>query len=132
MSRIELNKIKRFKGYTEYYNLDKNTSKFGVVKLLMNDYQERHFGSMVTKRIINDILDGNWDKYYNLLPDVDWGSYDVENLSISVRLHNILNHFNIKTISEASSLTYEDTKTMKGFGVKNWEELQNQLMEVGV
>ena len=130
MNRKILNMNNKFKDLIEYNNLDKNTSRFRVVRLLMDDFDDRP--SIVTQRIINDILDGNWNTYYELLPDVDWNDYSVDELGGSVRLHNLFWYHKIKTISDARSLTYDDTKKMKSFGKKSWEELQDVLSEVGI
>ena len=54
MNRKTLNMNNKFKDLIEYNNLDKNTSRFWVVRLLMDDFNDRP--SIVTQRIINDIL----------------------------------------------------------------------------
>jgi len=128
---MKLNMTNRFVDFSEHYNLDKNDTRFVVVKQLMSDDTEYGY-SIVLRRIINDILDGNWDTYYKLLPDVDWDNLSIDELGGSVRLHNQLYHHGIKTIADVRSLTYEETKSMKGFGKSSWEESQNLLEEIAI
>jgi DNA-directed RNA polymerase alpha subunit len=120
-----LNMIDMFVNFAKYHNLDKNASRFEVVRQLMSDYNERY--SIVTKRIIDDILNGSWGTYYKLLPDVNWDSYDIDELELSVRTHNCLQYAGIKTIAEARGLTFEQTKNMRNLGRGTWQELQKKL-----
>ena len=130
-NRKRKNMIDLFGDVIVHNNWDKNTSRYGVVKGLFDI--ETNFGyRLVLRRIINDILDGNWDTYYKLLPDVDWDNLSIDELGGSVRLHNQLYHHGIKTIADVRSLTYEETKSMKGFGKSSWEESQNLLEEIAI
>ena len=136
MTRKMKNQINEFKYFIKYYGevlpipLDKNTPEFFIVKQLYVDYDKRP--SLISRRIINDILDGNWNTYYELLPDVDWNDYSIDELEGSVRLHNQLYFQGIKTIADARSLTYEETIPMKQFGKKTWEELQYSLQSITI
>ena len=134
-NRKRKNMIDLFGDVIVHNNWDKNASRYGVVKGLFDI--ETNFGyRLVLRRIINDILDGNWDRYYNLLPDVNWGDYDINELVAMSRQYNhtrlsgVLQNNNIKTIADALSLTHEETIPMKQFGKKTWEELQNLLGEL--
>ena len=128
MNRKRKNMVNEFVGFAKRCDFDKNNSRFQVVQVLMDIYKDRP--SIVMRRIINDILDGNWGTYYKLLPDVNWDSYSVDELELTVRTHNCLEHAGVKTIGEARGLTFEQVKNMKNLGRKSWQELQNVLWGV--
>jgi DNA-directed RNA polymerase alpha subunit len=128
-NRKRKNMVNEFVDFAKRCDFDKNNSRFQVVQVLMAIYQDRP--SIVMKRIIDDILDGNWGTYYKLLPDVNWDSYSVDELELTVRTHNCLViRAGVKTIGEARGLTFEQVKNMKNFGRKSWQELQNKLWGV--
>jgi len=128
MNRKRKNMVNEFVGFAKRCSLNKNSLRFEVVKQLMSDHSESY--SIVTERILNDIFDGNWGTYYKLLPDVNWDSYSIDELELTVRTHNCLDRAFVKTIGEARGLTFEQVKNMKNLGRKSWQELQNKLWGV--